>query len=359
MTGRSPRKKDNRKERCIVKSYRNRTDPVGRFEEAVEQLGRRGALLHRVPTQLKAETQEIRFRVHRPVTLCTGNRTWFLTGSGALVPQASSQCPTVGVGDMQELFRTLCADSIYSREEEIREGYLTLQGGHRAGICGTAAVRGGEIISLRDITSICVRIARETPGAADEFFHRLGKLDAGLLIAGPPSSGKTTVLRDLARQLADGSRDGYRKVAVVDERGELGSAVQGGISNDLGVSCDLLNGYPKAQGILQAVRVLSPEYIICDELGGSEDAQAVEAGMFSGAVMIATVHAGSREELLQRPVCRRMLETGAFGHVALLYGRRQPGKIAGIYKVGDLLGKDRGADSVGGSLCRYRAGGVA
>ena len=167
------------------------------------------------------------------------------------------------------------------------------------------------------------------------------------------------MLRDLARQLAGGSRDGYRKVAVVDERGELGSAVQGGLQNDLGVSCDLLNGYPKAQGILQAVRVLSPEYIICDELGGNDDAQAVEAGMFSGAVMIATVHAGSREELLQRPVCRRMLETGAFGYVALLTGRRQPGKIAGIYKVGDLLGKDRGIDSVSSSLCRYRSGGVA
>lgn len=339
--------------------YRNGTDPVRRFEEAAEQLGKRGPLLHRVPTEVKAETQEIRFRVNRPVTLCTGNRTWFLTGSGALLPQVSAQCPIVNAGEMQELFRSLCAYSIYSREEEIREGYLTLRGGHRAGICGTAAVRGGEIVSLREITSICVRIARETPGAADEFFCRLGRLDTGLLIAGPPSSGKTTVLRDLARQLAGGSRDGYRKVAVVDERGELGSAVQGGLQNDLGVSCDLLNGYPKAQGILQAVRVLSPEYIICDELGGNDDAQAVEAGMFSGAVMIATVHAGSREELLQRPVCRRMLETGAFGYVALLTGRRQPGKIAGIYKVGDLLGKDRGIDSVSSSLCRYRSGGVA
>lgn len=339
--------------------YQNGTDPVRRFEEAAEQLGKRAPLLHRVPTEIKKEVQEIRFRTNRPITLCTGNRTWFLTDSGALLPQASSQCPLVGAGEMQELFRSLCAYSLYSREEEIREGYLTLRGGHRAGICGTAAVREGEIVSLRDITSICVRIARETPGAADELFRRLGRLDTGLLLAGPPSSGKTTVLRDVARQLAGGSRDGYHKVAVVDERGELGSAVPGGIQNDLGVSCDLLNGYPKSQGILQAVRVLSPEYIICDELGGGEDAQAVEAGMFSGAVMIATVHAGSREELIRRPVCRRMLETGAFGYVALLYGRRQPGKIAGLYKAGDLLGQDHGTASAGSGLCRYRAGGVA
>ena len=94
-------------------------------------------------------------------------------------------------------------------------------------------------------------------------------------------------------------------------------------------------------------------------LGGGEDAQAVEAGMFSGAVMIATVHAGSREELIRRPVCRRMLDTGAFGYVALLYGRRQPGKIAGLYKAGDLLGQDHGTASAGSGLCRYRAGGVA
>ena len=100
--------------------YRNGTDPVRRFEEAAEQLGKRGPLLHRVPTEVKAETQEIRFRVNRPVTLCTGNRTWFLTGSGALLPQVSAQCPIVNAGEMQELFRSLCAYSIYSREEEIR-----------------------------------------------------------------------------------------------------------------------------------------------------------------------------------------------------------------------------------------------
>lgn len=332
---------------------------IQRFDQAASLLGKLGGVLKKIPSDIKEETQEIRLRTGRPVTLCTHRRTWFLTGAGALLPQDSELCPITDSAQMQEVFQGLCSYSVYSHEQEIREGYLVLRGGHRAGICGTASLHQGAIQSLRDISSICIRIAREKPGAADEIFRRLGHLETGLLIAGAPASGKTTVLRDLARQLASGGREGYRRVAVVDQRGELGNVFQGVPGNDLGISSDLLSGYPKVEGIQQAVRVLSPEYIICDELGGEEDARAVEAGMFSGVTMIATLHAGSRSELCRRPVCRRMLETGAFGYVVLLEGRQEPGKVSGILKVGDLLDEAAGAYFPDGGMRRYRAGGVA
>lgn len=335
-----------------------RKGPVRRFEEAAGLLGGWGPLLGKIPEEVKEEAQEIRFRAGKPVTVCTGRRTWFLTGSGALLPQASSLCPSVSPGELQSLFRGLCADSLYSREPEIREGYLTLRGGHRAGVCGTAVVRDGEVSSLRDISTLCIRISREYPGAADEIFRRLGLPEGGLLIAGAPSSGKTTVLRDLARQLANGSRGRYCRVAVVDERGELGSVCRGLAENDLGLTADLLSGYPKEQGILQAVRSLSPEYILCDELGGEKDARAVEAGMFAGASIVATVHAGSREELRERLVCRRLLETGAFTHVVQLAGRGAPGKVLSVEKAGDLLGQAGRTAAVGGGLRRDRSGGI-
>lgn len=326
-----------------------------RFDEAAGTLGVPGSILQKIPEEVKEQAQEIRLRCGRPVTVCTGRRTWFLTGSGALLPQDSDLCPVSGPGEMKELFRGLCAYSLYSHEREIRQGYLTLRGGHRVGLCGTAVMQNGEIVSVGEISSLCVRICRELPGAADELFRRIGLPEGGLLIAGAPSSGKTTVLRDIARQLAGGKLGRYYRVAVVDERGELGSSVQGQPQNDLGISCDLLSGYPRAEGILQAMRVLSPEYVLCDELGSEGDAQAVEAGMFAGAGMIASIHAGSRRELLSRPLCRRMLETGAFSRVVLLSGRESPGKIAEVMKAGDLLHEADGTFTAGSSLRWNRA----
>ena len=326
-----------------------------RFDEAASTLGVPGSILQKIPEEVKEQAQEIRLRCGRPVTVCTGRRTWFLTGSGALLPQDSDLCPVSGPGEMKELFRGLCAYSLYSHEREIRQGYLTLRGGHRVGLCGTAVMQNGEIVSVGEISSLCVRICRELPGAADELFRRIGLPEGGLLIAGAPSSGKTTVLRDIARQLAGGKLGRYYRVAVVDERGELGSSVQGQPQNDLGISCDLLSGYPRAEGILQAVRVLSPEYVLCDELGSEGDAQAVEAGMFAGAGMISSIRAGSRRELLSRPLCRRMLETGAFSRVVLLSGRESPGKIAEVMKAGDLLHEANGTFAAGSSLRWNRA----
>ncbi|MFR2562105.1 MAG: stage III sporulation protein AA, partial [Anaeromassilibacillus sp.] len=181
--------------------------------------------------------------------------------------------------------------------------------------------------------SINIRIARQVYGCASAVLQAVGKnLREGVLIAGAPASGKTTILRDMARQLSSGLCGDVRKVAVVDERGELAGTYRGVPQNDLGPCCDVLDGYPKGEGILQAIRSLSPEFIICDELGGLADVEAAAQGLNAGVGMISSVHAGNVRELLRRQQAVSLLHTGAFGYVVLLEGSREPGRVAEVYK---------------------------
>ena len=205
------------------------------------------------------------------------------------------------------------------------------------GVLVTSVYEENKVSGIRDISSLNIRIAREVYGAADELLEELDKEISGLLIAGPPSSGKTTILRDLARQLSIKGK----KVVVIDERGELGGAFQGICQNDLGLS-DVLTGFPKGEGILQAVRCLSPELIICDEAGSRQEAAAIEEGLNAGVGLITTLHAGSLEEIYRRSQGMQLLQSGAFYRIVLLEGRSAPGAVQGIYEVGDPNDKNDG-----------------
>ena len=300
--------------------------------------------LEALPCGIKRQAQEIRLRIGRPVCVCCCNGVYFLDGCGnpSVLPDPSGL--SIQREDLEESFRNFCGYSVYSHQNEIRNGYIALSGGHRAGICGTAVYHSGEICGMRDISSVNVRIARQMFGSADGLLDELkDDIERGLLLVGAPASGKTTILRDIARQLADGRRGAMRKVTVVDERGELAGTYLGKPQNDLGACCDVLDGFPKADGILLAVRSLSPEFVICDELGTERETEAVEQGLNSGAAMIASIHAGSREELMKRKQAVRLLKTGAFGYAALLEGRGRPGRVAKLYRAGDLIAEaDRG-----------------
>lgn len=203
--------------------------------------------------------------------------------------------------DITGCFLELCRNSVHSFAREIAEGYITLPGGHRVGFCGTAAVQGGKLTGLRDISSLNIRFAREVRGCAEELCRRV--FSDGLcsvVVCGKPLSGKTTVLRDMARILGEKHR-----VCVVDSRGEL-AGVQGGIpALDVGENTDVLNGYSKEEGIMCALRSLSPEIIICDEIGN--DADAVRQCMDCGVKLAVSAHAGSIGELKRRPGMSELL----------------------------------------------------
>ncbi|MCH3972273.1 MAG: stage III sporulation protein AA [Oscillospiraceae bacterium] len=323
------------------------TENAQKFHQAVSALcPRLRVLLLRLPEEIQAKVSEIRLHVGRPVCLWNGSSTWFLTDGGVTPLPQNGICATKT--DLYESFRTLCSFSVYSYQEQIREGYVTLRGGHRAGLGGTAVFSGGRVSGMRDITSVNLRIARQIEGCAQPLLQRAGDLSGGLLLAGPPASGKTTLLRDIARQLSSGACGRIHKVTVVDERGELCGASCGEYGSDLGPCCDVLDGFPKAEGMLMALRTLSPEYLICDELGTRQETEALLQSVNAGASVVASIHAGSLEQLASRPQAYAMLQSGAFQHVALLAGGK-PGRITKLVKAGDLL-----AQSGGGALPHLR-----
>ena len=289
----------------------------------------------RLPEDIRARTTEIRMRAGGAVTLTLPEGPLFLLASGRTATYPREDCLRLTGAQLAQVLRALCEYSVHSYTEDIARGYITLPGGHRAGVCGTAvteradATAGGFVTAVRDISSVNLRIAREVYGAASELCARLFRdgLLPGLLVSGAPGSGKTTILRDLARRLSDGLCGSCRRVALIDERGELAGVREGSPCCAVGANTDVLTGYPKGEGILLAIRSLAPEVILCDELGGESDAAALEAGFHTGVRFVATIHAGSAGEALERPVARRLLSRGAFDYIVQL---EFPCKIAEI-----------------------------
>lgn len=274
--------------------------------------------------RVKEQVFDIRLCAGQPVTLWGREGAFFLREEGG-----TAQAPVEGVArtspeELEEVFLQACGRSVFSHEAELREGYLGLEGGYRVGVCGTAVVEGDRVKSLRDITTLVFRVPRQEPGCGDGLFLRGVDFSKGLLVAGEPASGKTTLLRDVARSLSWGRFTPCRRVAVLDERGELGAF-------DLGPCADVLRGYPKSAGLDAALRALAPQFLFCDELG-FRDLAAVERWSNAGVALAASVHAG-REELERRPLCRALLRTGAFGTVVRLSGRARPGEVAGLERV--------------------------
>lgn len=240
------------------------------------------------------------------IRLRTGKRAAAVTTDGRIFPCSEP----FSQGDIDECFQELCRCSVHSFSREISEGFITLEGGHRVGICGTAVMNGERIETMRDISSLCIRLAREVKGCAGELFERaFGKGLCSLLVLGKPMSGKTTVLRDLARFVG-----AEHRVVLIDSRNELSATSRGQSSLDVGENTDSLVGFPKAAGIMLALRSLSPEVIICDEIG--DDYNEVRQCLFCGVKLIATAHADSFSEAEQRYGLRELLPM--FDSAALL-----------------------------------------
>lgn len=301
-----------------------------RFDEANNYIcDRLSSVLDKLPVSIKAQTHEIRLRAGRPLSITLPDTCLCVNKDGQPSKDMSNTL-FVTLKDIEITLSYICEMSLYSYTSDICEGFITIHGGHRAGICGKAVLDNGKITSVKDISSVNIRIAREIKGCAGDILPFIINNNTvnGSIIASPPGGGKTTILRDIARSL---SLKG-KKVAVIDERGELGASYQGIPQNDLGAFCDILDGYPKSKGILQALRALSPDIIICDEIGGEEDVNAVIEGMNAGVPVIATVHAGSYEEAKRRPQVQKLLGSGAIKTFILLYGHEAPGRIKNIYK---------------------------
>lgn len=283
---------------------------------------------------IKSDTYEIRLRMGKPIILYGRYGSLFLKKNGSTSSVYEDDCYICKPEIITDTFGRLCCYSVYSHIESIINGYITYQGGHRAGITGTAVVnQKGEITTVNDISGINIRIAREIVGAADKVVTELFyERSVSVIIAGPPSSGKTTVLRDLIRQLSNR----LYKVSVIDERQEIAS-VNGSIcQNDVGINTDVFNCFPKGKGIMNALKTMSPQIIALDEVGEEKEIEGIVQGMNSGVSFITTIHAASYKDLLKRPQLETLLSRCTFDYVVMLKNSESPGEIEGIYDAKEI-----------------------
>lgn len=311
------------------------TDNIKRIESAFSRLTE-GLFSAVSLCPEKYNIREMRFRSGRPAVIITDKGTFFISPCGRLTTILSSAVIKTDKEEIKELFIRICGYSVHSFTESVNRGYITISGGHRIGIAGTAVTENGRIIAVRDIECINFRIAREIKGAANGVFNEC--FSDGLksvIIAGPPAGGKTTVLRDLARQLSGDERGLMKKVFVCDERGEIAASFCSESQNDIGINCDVVTSYPKGEGIMTGLRAFSPDVIICDEVSTDEEASAIECGVNSGVEFILSIHARSEKELKSKPILKRLLKTGAFNEIVLLSSVNLC-SVEKIIKAGDI-----------------------
>lgn len=303
-----------------------------KFSQATDGLNHRlKSVLSKIPNELKCSVKEVRIRSGRPLSVYTGTRELFVDEQGRCSPNYISGGVLVTPEDLNECFKSLCGYSVHSYHSEICNGYITINGGHRAGICGTAVIDNGKIINLRNISSINLRIAREHNGCSKKLIETAFSGGVcGLLLVGSPLSGKTTILKDLIFRLSSGLAGEYQKISVIDERSELAAMLDGVPQNRIGLCCDVFDGYTKKEGMEAAIRTMSPEIIVIDEIGSESDAESIEGCLNAGVKVIASVHASSVLELSKRKHIMKTIETGAFEKIAFLSGSSAPSQIKSV-----------------------------
>ncbi len=276
------------------------------------------SILSKIPFGIIDEAREIRFSVGNPMQIVFADRINSIGKDGKFCGRCS-QYDSLSSSDIQNIFMALCEYSIHTFSREIRESFITVNGGYRAGLCGTAIYEGDKINGIRDISSINIRIPHEINGVSNELC-KLVKYEnrMKILIAGPPCSGKTTILRDFARQLGNGFCGKDYRVSVIDERMEIAGCVHGKPSFDIGTNTDVFNGYFKSDGIIMAIRTMSPDIIICDEFGGDKEIDAGIYAMKSGASIIASMHTLNRTELMKKKTFLKLMENDIFETVVFM-----------------------------------------
>ncbi|WP_315114590.1 stage III sporulation protein AA [uncultured Clostridium sp.] len=238
--------------------------------------------------------------------------------------------------DIRAILQRISNYSIYAYDEEIRQGYITVRGGHRVGICGTCVIEKNTVKTIKDVASLNIRICNEIIGCSNKVFNYIieGEEILNTIIISPPRCGKTTLLRDLGRNISNGVRSinfSGKKVCVVDERSELASCYNGIPQLEIGLRTDVLDGCPKSEGIMMLIRSMSPEVIICDEIGTTPDMESIIKAANSGVSIITTIHGYGIEDLYAREVFKNIMENNIFSRAVVLSNKEGVGTIDYIY----------------------------
>jgi stage III sporulation protein AA len=284
------------------------------------------ALLELYPPLQRNSIEEIRIRINRPLEL-------IISGS-PVYPKQNEKMYIVSMEDAVHLLNKLSHYSLYALEEELKRGYITIRGGHRVGLAGKVITEKGHVKAIKEIGSYNIRVARQKIGAAVPYIPFLYEKEwLNTLIVGAPQTGKTTLLRDIARIISSGDSQhkiASLKVGIVDERSEIAASVKGIPQHQLGNRVDVLDACPKAEGMMMMIRSMSPDVLIVDEIGRKEDSEAILEAMNAGIKMIMTVHGNALEDLYKRPTIRPLLQHEMFQRIVELTREKNPGVIRRI-----------------------------
>ncbi|MEH7224816.1 stage III sporulation protein AA [Bacillus sp. JJ1566] len=292
------------------------------MKEIVEVLPKSiASVIAKYPPERTERMEEIRVRVSRPLEIIENGipifHNYTVTGDDAI-----------------QLLNKLGQYSIYTLEEELKRGYVTIQGGHRVGLAGKVITENGMVKAIRDVTSFNIRVAKQKIGVAEPLAPYLyDSYWKNSIIIGPPQTGKTTLLRDLARMISTGietRRIPAMKVGIVDERSEIAGCVKGVPQASLGPRVDVLDACPKAEGMMMMIRSMSPDVLIVDEIGREEDSQAIMEAVNAGVSLIVTAHGHQISDLMKRPSLEKVIKAGVIERFVELSRTNGPGTVRAI-----------------------------
>ncbi|KAA0561020.1 stage III sporulation protein AA [Rossellomorea aquimaris] len=275
-----------------------------------------------LPQDLIDRIEEIRVRTNRVLEVTARGKPYFLSY-------------TVTEEDSEQLINKLSRHSFYTLEEELKRGYITIEGGHRVGLAGKVILEGGVVKGIRNLSSFNIRIARQKLGISDSIFPYV--YDAGwkhTMIIGSPQTGKTTLLRDLARMISTGVPEKNIppfKVGIVDERSEIAGCVNGIPQLMFGPRVDVLDACPKAEGMMMLIRSMSPDVLIVDEIGRVEDGQAIQEAVNAGITLVMTTHGYTFGEVAKRPVIKDIVNLQTIERFVELRRGDEPGKVHEVW----------------------------
>ena len=286
-----------------------------------------------------ANIEEIRLRVNKPMIINGDSQDYFYDNRNNCLSLNMKNPYIVTKEDIEETFQLICRYSVHSFIDDIKKGFITLRGGHRIGIVGKAIIENGQVKNIKHISSLNIRISREIKGCSKKVLPYVIKNKNQInntIIISPPQCGKTTLLRDIVRNISNGNKsygfDGV-KVALIDERNEIGGSYLGVAQLDVGIRTDILETCPKDLGIMMVLRSMSPDVIVTDEIGDEREIKALYTALNGGVSLITTVHGDSIEDVKNRRELKDLLEGDLFKRVVILSSKNGPGTVEKIYDI--------------------------